>query len=236
MPNLSAVSLPDLSLEPTTLVFVLALIATILLYLREYNLRKRLQSQGDKFLEKLKEKGWNTLHTSIKKSQEVLGQAELEGIKAVAENKMELHKLDEQYANNLNEALNESRKNITAAQAALLQFMQDLQKRSEEFEEAQKTAGEQRINQLFDRVENRLSDFLVATEQKTTSSIELELKAARQMVDAYKNEQLKLINENILAMMEQTLATVLGKKLSLKDQMDLVYEALEKAKVEKFIV
>lgn len=228
--------MPNLLLEPTTLVFVLALIAATLLYLREYNLRKRLQSQGDKFLEKLKEKGWNTLHASIKKSQETLGQAELEGIKVVAENKMELHKLDEQYANQLNEALNESRKNITAAQASLLQFMTDLQKRSGEFEEAQKTAGEQRINQLFDRVENRLADFLVATEQKTTSSIELELKASRQMIDAYKNEQLKLINENILAMMEQTLATVLGKKLSLKDQLDLVYEALEKAKVEKFIV
>ncbi len=43
-------------------------------------------------------------------------------------------------------------------------------------------------------------------------------------------------DENIIAMMEQTLSIVLAKKLSLKDQLDLVYEALEKAKVEKFVV
>ena len=114
--------------------------------------------------------------------------------------------------------------------------MQDLQKRSAEFEEAQKASGQQRINQLFDQVESKLSDFLIQTAEKTTSSIELELKASRQLIDTYKTEQLKLIDENIIAMMERTMSIVLAKKLSLKDQLDLVYEALEKAKVEKFIV
>ena len=114
--------------------------------------------------------------------------------------------------------------------------MQDLQKRSGEFEQASQSSGQERINQLFERLETKLSDFLIQTEQKTTSSIELELKAARQLLDTYKSEQLKLIDENIMAMMEQTLSLVLAKKLSLKDQLDLIYEALEKAKIEKFIV
>jgi len=81
-----------------------------------------------------------------------------------------------------------------------------------------------------------LSDFMVQTAQQTTSSIELELKSTRQLIDTYKSEQLKLIDENIVAMMEKTLSIVLAKKLSLKDQLELVYEALEKAKVEKFVV
>ena len=77
---------------------------------------------------------------------------------------------------------------------------------------------------------------MVQTESKTATSIELELKASRELIETYKTQQLKLIDENIVAMIEQTINIVLGKKLSLKDQLDLIYEALEKAKIEKFIV
>lgn len=227
--------MPNLPFEPVSLVLGGGLIAAIILYLREYNFRRKFEAQ-DRFLEEIKKKGWDTLNASVKKSQAMLGEAEIEGIKITAESKMETQKMEEDFKKSLDSALNESKQAITGAQAQLLAFMQDLQKRSREFEEASKTSGEQRINQLFDRVENRLSEFLIQTEQKTTSSIELELKSARELVEAYKNEQLRLIDENIVAMMEQTLSLVLGKKLSLKDQLDLVYEALERAKVEKFIV
>lgn len=227
--------MPNLPLDPTNLVLIIAIILAVLLYLREYNQRKRLESEGDRFLESIKEKGWETLNQSIKKSQAVIGQAELEGIKVVAGSRLETAKFEQDFSKQLAEALNVSRQTIISAQASLLQFMQDLQKRSAEFEEASKKSGQERINQLFDRVEQRLSDFLVQTSQKTTSSIELELKASRQLIDTYKSEQLKLIDENIIAMMEKTLSIVLAKKLSLKDQLELVYEALEKAKIEKFV-
>lgn len=227
--------MPNLPLDPINIALIIVVFIILLLYLREYNKRKRLESTGDKFLEGIKEKGWETLHQSIQKSQEILGEAELEGVKVVASQKIESSKLENDYSKMLSQNLETSKQQIDAAQAKLLQFMTDLQKRSAEFEEASKTSGQQRINQLFDRVESKLSDFLVQTAQKTSSSIELELKASKQLIDTYKNEQIKLIDENIIAMMEQTLSLVLGKKLSLSDQLDLVYEALEKAKVEKFI-
>ncbi len=227
-----------LPFDPAILTAILAsaFALVLLLYLREYNLRKKLETEGSKFLEGIREKGWETLNQSIKKSEAIVGQAELAGIKVAAESKLETAKFEEDFSQQLSASLDNSRQTIVSAQDSLLQFMRDLQKRSAEFEETQKKAGEQRINQLFDRVEARLADFLIQTAQKTTSSIELELKASRELVEAYKNEQLKMIDENIMAMMEQTLNIVLSKKLSLKDQLDLVYEALEKAKVEKFIV
>jgi len=141
-----------------------------------------------------------------------------------------------QYSNQLSELIKNSGSSISAAQEQLIHFMEDLQKRSSDFEEASRVSTEKRISQLFERLEAKLSDFLIQTEQKTATSIELELKSVRQLIETYKNAQLKLIDENIIAMMEQTLSIILTKKLSLKDQLDLVYEALEKAKVEKFIV
>ncbi|MBI2330000.1 hypothetical protein HYU94_01275 [Candidatus Daviesbacteria bacterium] len=221
--------MPSLPFSPTILILAFAILIIFFLYLREYNLRKKQETEGDKFLESIKEKGWETLNQSIKKSQAIIGEAEIEGIKGTT-------KLEADFQKNLAGTLKASKQTITTAQNQLLLFMTDLQKRSAEFEEASKISGQERINQLFDRVENKLADFLVQTAQKTTSSIELELKAGRQLVETYKNEQLKLIDENIIAMMEQTLNIVLGKKLSLKDQLDLVYEALEKAKIEKFVV
>ena len=225
-----------LPLDPNILVVSLGLFLAVILYLREYNLRKKVENENGKFLEKIKEKGWNTLNESIKKSQNILAEAELEGIGLVAGSKLETAKMEKSFQDVLTEELDTSKQTIIAAQGQLIQFMQDLQKRSAEFEEAGKKAGEERINQLFERVENRLSDFLVQTAQKSSRSIELELKSARELIETYKNEQLKVIDENIVAMMEQALSTVIGKKLSLKDEMDLIYEALEKAKAEKFIV
>ncbi len=226
----------NLPLDPLILILILISAASSILYLREYNKRKKLQIEGDKILEEFKEKGFDILHQSIKKSQDILGEAELEGVKMAADTKFETSKLEQEYSKKLTENVNQSLQGVTAAQSQLIQFMADLQIRSQELEESSRASVEQRINQMFANLEERLSNFLISTEQKTTTSIELELKAARNLIDSYKSQQLKLIDENIIAMMEQTLSIVLTKKMSLKDQLDLIYEALEKAKVEKFIV
>ena len=222
--------------NPDILILALVSVIFFLLYLREYDLRKKLQQEGEKTLESFQEKGLDLLHQSMKKSQAILGSAELAGVKVVADSKFETAKLEEQYSAKLAEAIKQSQQSITGAQNQLLQFIGDLQKRSREFEAANQKIGQDRINQLFDRLEQRLTDFLIQTEQKTTSAIDLELKSARQLIETYKNQQFSLIDENIVAMMEQTLNIVLAKKLSLKDQLDLIYEALEKAKVEKFVI
>jgi hypothetical protein len=67
-------------------------------------------------------------------------------------------------------------------------------------------------------------------------AVDLELRSARQLIDTYKVQQMNVIDENIMAMLEKTLSLVLAKNLDLKDQMDFVYESLEKAKAEKFVV
>ncbi|TSC64179.1 MAG: Uncharacterized protein G01um101493_205 [Microgenomates group bacterium Gr01-1014_93] len=91
-------------------------------------------------------------------------------------------------------------------------------------------------NQLFEKFEENLSNYLTQTQNRSTKAIELELQAARSLIDSYKSGQLRVIDENIVAILEKTLSIILTKKLSLADQMDLVYKALEKAKAEKFFV
>lgn len=208
----------------TILTGVIATLSAFL-YLREYLLRKKEHAELQRISLQTKQKSIQLLNAAQMAETHVIEEGNYVTQKFISEFKLKLQNL-----------IQSSEKSIISSQGQLIQFMANLQKRSAEFEEASKVTTEQRINTLFERLEEKLSQFLIETEQKTTSSIELELNATRQLIETYKAQQLKLIDENIIAMMEQTLNIVLTKKLTLKDQLDLVYEALEKAKTEKFVV
>ncbi len=115
-------------------------------------------------------------------------------------------------------------------------FLESLKKEAKITQAANWEGERARVAQLFENFETKLADFLLQTEQKMILSVDLELKSARQLIDTYKVQQMNIIDENIMAMLEKTLSLVLAKNLSLKDQMDFVYECLEKAKAEKFLV
>lgn len=101
--------------------------------------------------------------------------------------------------------------------------------------ESQNTIKE-RINEYLLNFEQSLSAFLTNSQQQSSQAINLELKSAHSLIDSYKQQQLQLIDENIIAVLEKTLSLVLRKRLSLKEHMDLVFESLERAKIEKFFV
>lgn len=170
------------------------------------------------------------------KTAQLLNAAQAIETEVIAEGNYTTKKLISEFKSQLQNLISSSEKTLLVSQDSLIQFMKDLQKRSLEFEESFNAATEKRINETFGHLETKLTDFLMQTGQKTTASIELELKATRELIETYKQGQLRLIDENIIAMLEKTLSIVLAKKLSLKDQIDLVYESLEKAKSEKFII
>ncbi len=87
-----------------------------------------------------------------------------------------------------------------------------------------------KVTELLLNFEQKLTDFFASAEQKSLDAINLEIKSARALIDTYKSEQLKIVDENVVAVLEQTLNLVLQQKLSLRDQLDLVFQALEKSK------
>ncbi len=116
------------------------------------------------------------------------------------------------------------------------QFLENLRQDSQKSQAANWEGAKMRVNELFENFETKLADFLLQTEQKMMLSVDLELKSARQLIDTYKVQQMNIIDENIVAMLEKTLSLVLGKNLNLRDQVDLVYESMERAKTESFLV
>jgi hypothetical protein len=115
-------------------------------------------------------------------------------------------------------------------------FLQNLTAVSQKTQIQSIEGAKVKVDKLFEDFEVKLADFLLQSEQKMMLAVDLELRSARQLIDTYKVQQMNVIDENIMAMLEKTLSLVLAKNLDLKDQMDLVYESLEKAKAEKFVV
>lgn len=230
--------MPESLLTATITPLVILLVAIcVLLFLKGYLSSKQIDTSD---LEESSAKGHRLIYQALKKAQAILGMAELESIKVVADSRVSTRKMESSLEEQLSEIKSELEKNLGSqtlkAQEAFITYLSDLKTRSEQSLLQNQEVIQQKTQGLFDLFEQNLSSFLTQTEQKSVAAIELELKAARQLIDTYKAQQLSLVDENIIAMLETTLSLVLTKKLSLKDHVDLVYEALEKAKIEKFIV
>src|SRR3989344_6801742 len=160
---------------PTDVIVLVAIFVgglASLLYIREYFLIKKGYEAQYKISQATREK-----------SMQLLTAAEAAETQVLAEGKFATQKLEQEFKTKLENLLAGSGKSVIDAQNELVRFMQELKKKSEEAESLQKNQREQRTNELFERLETKLSDFLIQTEQKTTTSIELELKSTQELIE-----------------------------------------------------
>lgn len=224
----------------TPILFISSL-AFFVLYTLEYRKNKRLQKRGlDGNSQALDNERYKILQEAAKTSQSMVEYAELDSIRMVADTKVRNQKLAESYQRQLADTTTNLQQNLTQeAQQTHQEFktyMDGLKHVSEQSQLLVEQEFRGRIGQMLDKLEQNITDFSTKIQESSIKSIELELRAARQLIDNYKQQQLSVVDENIIAILENALALVLSKKLTLKDQMDIVYEALEKAKAEKIVV
>lgn len=217
-------------------------VISLILYLEEYRRRRKakLAEKGFQEANTTEQKSLNILYRAMKKAQTIIGNAELEGIKVGAQNRLAEKKAETLFENQLSVSRSELEKEmslqVNKTYSEYIKFLDALKEQNNQIQAVNQEAIKQRANTIFDKFEQNLGTFLTSTEQKSVQSIELELRSARQLIETYKTQQIAIIDENIISILERTLTLILAKKIPLKDQMDLVYEALNKAKVEKFVV
>ena len=199
----------------STIITIIAL--ALFLFEREKRIKISRQSE-DVTLNEARKKTLDILDQAVIKAEQIIGNA--------VQTQMRITSTQSTIDIELKEAVE---KRFDQALRTYVEYLNSIK------EDASKNLAAQ-TQQVFDRFEQNLSDFLVQTQEKSTHAVELEMQAARNLIDTYKRQQLNLIDEHIIAVLERTLSLVLAKKLSLSDQVDLINEALEKAKIEKFIV
>lgn len=173
-----------------------------------------------------------------KKAEAIITEAEVEGIKLETQAKLSGQDFERLYKQSINQSVKLAAEQLTDSlgktQTTFQEFIKQLEQRSDNSERQLQELIKQRVGEILFNLEQSITSFLSTSQQKSIEAVNLELKSAHSLIDTYRSQQLALIDENIVAVLERTLSLVLHNNLSLKDQVDLVYEALEKAKVEKF--
>lgn len=233
--------MPAYLFNETGLVFLAILCGTLLfLYLQLRARYKKLQNDlTQSSLNKVTQKSKEIIVNAIRRAQNILTEAEEESLDLVATGKKSAKSITEKYENELSSLTKkleqELEEEIKNAEAGYTDYLSTLKNRSATFETAIEKHIKLNVDTTFKNFEKNLSDLILQTQARSALSIEQELKTARTAIQDYKTQQMKLVDENVVSMLEKTLSLVLAKKLTLREHIDLVYESLEKAKVEKII-
>jgi ElaB/YqjD/DUF883 family membrane-anchored ribosome-binding protein len=91
---------------------------------------------------------------------------------------------------------------------------------------------EQKTDQAITETSSMFQTFMKDVTTQVRKELDGEIKKANEAVEVYKTERLQAINEKVIDILEEVLLETLGKKLSLKDEGEFVYQALEQAKKE----
>ncbi|MDO8452851.1 MAG: hypothetical protein Q7S79_03815 [bacterium] len=207
----------------------LAGVVSIILY-------KRSKIGRDDILKNLQTDSKRILESAVKKSQSILQKAEEEGLDIIDESKTAKRVFSKRYEAELSSVArdleNDLKIEIEKAEKEFLAYLDSLKARTEKVESNLESIIQSRIEATFTSFDAKVTELLSQTQTRSFASIEEELKNARRIIDEYKTQQMKLVDDNVISILEKTINIVLAKKLTLRDQLDLVQDALEKAKIE----
>lgn len=148
---------------------------------------------------------------------ELLGQAELAETKLVAQSKLETMRLGKIY------------EQAVVGSAGLVEkvFLAEVQKATKSYQKY--------LEELSQKFSQDSQQILAKLRETLTATTQAELEEARNAIADYKKRMMQEAEDNIVSLVEETVKEVLRQKITLSDQVNLVFEALEKAKKEKLI-
>ncbi|HEX9608880.1 MAG TPA: hypothetical protein VGA06_01565 [Candidatus Paceibacterota bacterium] len=100
---------------------------------------------------------------------------------------------------------------------------------------AGQVAVKQEIERLLVDLREEHKDLRKHFVQQFKERLSQELLAVREVTDAYREAQLRMIDRRIVALVERVAALTLQKELSVSEHADMVYKSLEEAKKEGVI-
>lgn len=230
----------------TDLALALIVLLLLILYFREFILRRQLIKSQSQEIEKARLSAQQTIDNAVKKSQEIISQAELSSAKVIADSQhgltkgqalydTELKQLLQQFEVGIANELKNTHERISKAEIAQEKFLAELQIKLTDFQKSAQETLEKNASTATEEFKDKLSDSIRQIQDGTTAAIEKDLQVERANVQRYQEQQLQIIQNNLVSILEKTLRLVLNKRLTLADHTDLINESFEEAKRDKFL-
>lgn len=189
-----------------------------------------------KIMAKTEETSNRILGNASTKAQKIIANAELRGIKLFAREKLDSAQIVQDYAKQVSIIKTSLEEDITQITQQTEKTYQDYISNLEKllFTHASKNEAMllDKSNQLINTAQKELDNFIDAIHENIKNQIDRELAAVKTEISEYKKHRLNLVETNIIDIIEKTIQKTLGKKLDMRDQTDVIYKALEEAKLE----
>jgi uncharacterized protein YjbJ (UPF0337 family) len=219
-----------------TVLFVVTQIVLFIFFIRSFGEFKKSHNPDEEALKKFKQKSEEILRGSIQKANQILADAQKKGVDILAKEESVGQDLSEDYAKHLNavEAAFKEQFSKSADDAEksynefIVQVGHVVNERIDKNEEMLKD----RAGQMIEDARKALDGIAEKTREQVAAEVDKELDSARSEISEYKFRRMKIIDERIIQMLEDIIKVTLEKKLSLQEQSELVYRALDEAKKE----
>lgn len=204
-------------------------------YLRRFIAKNKPVSpvQEEKILKDVRIKSDSILHRAIKKAQQIVVSAELKGVEMISKEKMDSTKLSHDYRKHLEQLesnlQSKFENNTLVAEKAYTDFIKTIELKLTQEQEKNSQILKERADALTQNTQKTIDSFVADVNKNIRTQVDQEIVAARAEIEEYKKHRMKIIDEKIIDMLEEIILVVLGKKLTLSDQSELIYKTLEDA-------
>lgn len=190
----------------------------------------------DGLLRESQAKTHSIIYKTIQQANKILVAAELKGLQLLSKQKITGNELADQFQQHLDtiekslqDQLDRSAKH---ADEAYEDFIASAEQSINNHITQNQKMLEDKAQAMIERTESLLTSFTADLESKVKGDVEKELAAASAEVEEYKKNRMRIVDERIVDILEAVLRVTLEKKMSLADQSELIYKALEDAKRE----
>lgn len=193
-------------MEFSALILILLLGICFVQFILIFLLLERSEKPVDRSATKSRE----IIHSAVQKAQEIIGEAEIEGIKTAATAKMRATGFEKDYEEQLAEAVDKSQRELTKIVT-------------------------EHVNATLSGFDMKLAQTIAKIEDDRLKSAAAKADETKTEISKYREEITAKIDNNIADILETAIFKIIGKKLTLKDHMEIIYDCLERAKNEKLI-
>lgn len=218
------------------LVLALSQITSLLYF---YLFDRKMRYEMEKFLgtgsfDETKRKSFDLLHGAMKKSQALLVESELEGIKHLAQSDLQTEKLEQRYAAEVALTAEEVQRaflsEVAKMSEELKKHLKGLEQYATESQREQKEVTKEQIEKLYLGFEADLRGAINAMNKQSLQVTQAELEAAKKQIKSYQDKRLAQLDTEIISVVSDVLKEVINSQVDSKMDKELIFDALKKAK------
>lgn len=219
-----------------TIFFVLTQFAMLIVFLRSQQKHETDHLGDPELWGKAKTKSEHVIEEAVQKANDIVTQAEKKGVDILASEEQKGASLASDYEAHFKkvEELLKSQfaESAQKAGSAYTDFIKSIEKQVDEHISENQKLLASRTDELIKGAQSALEKTSRDVDARIKDQVEHALDEARNEITEYKKRRMKVVDERIIDMLEDVIKVTLEKKLSLVEQSELVYKALEEAKKE----